>query len=860
MSGPAPAPTVASAPKVSAASGASRLLQRKCACGGGASVLTADCDECSGKRLQRKLAVGASSDPFEAEADRVADLVMARRAPGAVEAAPVRVQRVGGAAMGGVASAAPPSVERVLASSGRALEPSLRTDMEQRFGHDFSGVRIHHDAAAEASAREVNAKAYTVGRDIVFGAGSYSPRTDSGRRLLAHELAHTMQQGAHDRRLQRAPAGGCAEYWELFSDTMEDASRAGVHAHDQIQAKYFPRLDIEATLPRGTKDIKGKKCPEKKRKLGELDLWKTVGRGSPQIGEIKSVNSEETGREEVQHYLLRYRQLVERLTGGGCYESIGDQDDREFVSKWLGRRIKDGPLPDAEPLNSIVPTTKTRVGVFKGNPRKALYCKRVAGGAVVYWCNKQNRRNEDEEDNERPKEKRAEDSKSKRADKTDSKPADSPFLDPMLIFTSVGLGTAAILAKYASKPVTPKTTGPAPAAPKPPAKTQGPVSTAKPQPSTAKPAAPTPKPATPAPRAGAYKVNAPVRVGTPPRVRTPAPRIRAPRVPRVPPPRVSPGGGMRAPGSGGGMGGALGVIGLALSAWGAWKTYSGAKDQIDALAGPYNAYWDEIEKLLKSNRGSPNKDVAAAPPAPAPAPRPAPAPEPEPPKKETKIHLFDAKRNTFTEKDVTVASSSLNVTYFPVTFYSLTAPGESSFAINKSQVDCARLASGTAGISGIREYRGYASARDRTELNGILAKQLALARAGCIGRIPQPSKPDGDQVTATLSAEGDSVSATCTTLVGAQANCTSEGDFKAMEALIDDPDFPPDFLLEVAVTRTRGAKTQESYATVSAWVDEFDLLDWIVDGSIPADVSGQNYASSSDLAFLLDLYAHMKKP
>jgi hypothetical protein len=206
---------------------------------------------------------------------------------------------------------------------------------------------------------------------------------------------------------------------------------------------------------------------------------------------------------------------------------------------------------------------------------------------------------------------------------------------------------------------------------------------------------------------------------------------------------------------------------------------------------------------------------------------------------------------------VTVASSSLNVTYFEVTFYSRTAPGQSIFAVDRSQVDCTRLGRGTAGISDIREYRGYATNRDASELNGILAKQLPLARLGCAGRTPTP---DEDQVTATLLAEDDSVSATCTTLAGAQPSCSSEGDFKAMAALIDDPDFPPDFFLEVIVTRTRGGQTQESYAAVSAEVDEFDLLDWEVDGSIPADVNAQSYASSSDLAFLLDLFADMNKP
>ncbi len=67
--------------------------------------------------------------------------------------------------------------------------------MEPRFGHDFSGVRVHTDSRAAESARAVNAHAYTVGNDIVFAPGKYQPDAHSGRELLAHELAHTVQQG-----------------------------------------------------------------------------------------------------------------------------------------------------------------------------------------------------------------------------------------------------------------------------------------------------------------------------------------------------------------------------------------------------------------------------------------------------------------------------------------------------------------------------------------------------------------------------------------------------------------------------------------------------------------------------------------
>jgi Domain of unknown function (DUF4157)/Putative RNase-like toxin, toxin_1 len=171
------------------------LLQRKCVSCGQHTIAGGECSGCAKTKvnLQRKLTIGASNDPLELEADRVADQVMAAPTHPAVGSAPPRIQRFTGQAAGQV-EAAPASVDHVLSSPGRLLERSLQQDMGQRFGHDFSRVRVHTDAAAERSAQDVNANAYTVGQDIVFGAGRFAPGTISGRRLIAHELTHVVQQ------------------------------------------------------------------------------------------------------------------------------------------------------------------------------------------------------------------------------------------------------------------------------------------------------------------------------------------------------------------------------------------------------------------------------------------------------------------------------------------------------------------------------------------------------------------------------------------------------------------------------------------------------------------------------------------
>jgi uncharacterized protein DUF4157/annexin-like protein len=95
---------------------------------------------------------------------------------------------------------APPSVNEVLLSPGQPFDVTTRAHMEPRLGHDFGSVRIHTDSRAVESARTVNARAYTVGRDVVFAAGQYAPTSSAGQELIAHELAHVVQQGASSTR------------------------------------------------------------------------------------------------------------------------------------------------------------------------------------------------------------------------------------------------------------------------------------------------------------------------------------------------------------------------------------------------------------------------------------------------------------------------------------------------------------------------------------------------------------------------------------------------------------------------------------------------------------------------------------
>jgi hypothetical protein len=148
-------------------------------------------------RAHKKLSIGSPCSEHEQQAERVA-----LRA--AFEGHELKPNAVGIDALHIVA---PPIVHDVLAEPGRPLEPAVRTAEEKRLGYDFSTVRVHSDSGASQAAWAVRARAFTVGNHIVFGDSEYAPHAEVGRRLLTHELVHTVQQssGISEGILQRTP-------------------------------------------------------------------------------------------------------------------------------------------------------------------------------------------------------------------------------------------------------------------------------------------------------------------------------------------------------------------------------------------------------------------------------------------------------------------------------------------------------------------------------------------------------------------------------------------------------------------------------------------------------------------------------
>jgi peptidoglycan hydrolase-like protein with peptidoglycan-binding domain len=163
--------------------------------------------------------INQPGDPLEQEADRMADQVMRMKAPAvqrkySSSAEEEKVQRKCAGCeeeeknsrlqrkeAGAGPQFAPASVHSVLNAPGQALDPATRAFMEPRFGRDFSHVCLHTDANAAGSARDVNALAYASGKHVVFASNQYSPGTPEGRRLLAHELTHVLQQSETVRRV-----------------------------------------------------------------------------------------------------------------------------------------------------------------------------------------------------------------------------------------------------------------------------------------------------------------------------------------------------------------------------------------------------------------------------------------------------------------------------------------------------------------------------------------------------------------------------------------------------------------------------------------------------------------------------------
>lgn len=267
---------------------------------------------------QLKLKIGEVGDVYEQEADKISEEVTKMPEPQPRRTAPWRgggdqrdsqqlgaeheglqTTRLGGSQTG--KDAAPSLVSDVLRAPGEPLDSTTRASMEARFGRDLSRVRVHADQRAAHSARGLNAQAYTVGEDVVFGAGQYRRGSSEGRKLIAHELTHVLQQGFAPRAIQRQP--------KKKDPPAKKPTTNSKLVHDEIKkrnpdlAELITPASIDFRNPKEPPAIKGGPM-----KGGEEHLWKVRVsaaqgfRGSQIVkGEEKRVKIK--GGVQVTHFL-----------------------------------------------------------------------------------------------------------------------------------------------------------------------------------------------------------------------------------------------------------------------------------------------------------------------------------------------------------------------------------------------------------------------------------------------------------------------------------------------------------------------------------------------------------------------------
>lgn len=207
-------------------------------------------------KIQAALKIGRPNDVYEQEADHIADQVMrmptpavqkmcAQCASGGPLCPKCAEEKKLGIQKSESSASSDSSVPDNYVSSmgpGQPLDQATRDYFEPRFGADFSQVRIHTGSRAEESASAINAYAYTLGNSVVFGRGQYQPQTIQGKRLLAHELTHTMQQsGSVGRRVQRTRIH--------FYDYTDNFMRRGGYAAEYCQDYSYITGQCSADIP-----------------------------------------------------------------------------------------------------------------------------------------------------------------------------------------------------------------------------------------------------------------------------------------------------------------------------------------------------------------------------------------------------------------------------------------------------------------------------------------------------------------------------------------------------------------------------------------------------------------------------------
>jgi len=289
--------------------GATILRKASCACGGG-------CPSCQSKSSDMK--ISQPTDAAEIEADQIADRVM-RMPAGDVRSATSpsnggntiyrkcdacddddakTVQRKALPSTDGPTANSPGHVQNAISSGGQPLDAETRSFFEPRIGYDLSSVRVHTDGHAHESADAIKAKAYTLGDHIVFGRGQYRPDADAGKRLLAHELAHTTQRSSGAQRVIHRDGEAIEfdpvieEYWEMEGLRGSEEDQANLNALGTSRAMVGYRdLSGRAISPQEICSDQGKgtnwsACSDIRESQANARLMQSVQKEQAEIPQI----------------------------------------------------------------------------------------------------------------------------------------------------------------------------------------------------------------------------------------------------------------------------------------------------------------------------------------------------------------------------------------------------------------------------------------------------------------------------------------------------------------------------------------------------------------------------------------------
>jgi outer membrane protein OmpA-like peptidoglycan-associated protein len=249
-----------------------------------------------------------------------------------------------------------------LKSSGEPIETGTRAYFESRFGYDFSRVRVHANSDAASSAKLASAQAYTVGRDVIFGTGMYNPRSPAGRRLLAHELVHVVQQSNSSGTMAHA-----AEYESEANSAKQQMERGAPIAVKWAGPVRMQRQAIPGSAPQT--NLAEPASPLLAAAIGsvELDGFET-GKADISSGNvIKLSHTIDTMRTLLRQYPASAIRVI------GHTDAVGQEDNNQMLGQARADSVRDVLLQFGIP--EIVLHTESRgatdrlVQTKKGEPR-----------------------------------------------------------------------------------------------------------------------------------------------------------------------------------------------------------------------------------------------------------------------------------------------------------------------------------------------------------------------------------------------------------------------------------------------------------------------------------------------------------